>query len=913
MALIGRETALAQVDRLLESLPSGGGALLLRGERGSGRSTVLQGIRRRADQSGYAVVSARGTAAEEDMPYAALHQLLWPLRGAMDDLPGPWRRSLEAALSPRTAGEVDRFQAGVAVLELLVAAAAQRPLVVLIDDAHRVDAGSLDIFAFVGRRMASAQIAIIAALDTGGSNALAEARLPELVLPRLDQPDAVELMAQEVGELDDRLRRHVLELAAGHPLALVELGRAARDHQTPLLAQPVPDLPLSPRLVEAIADETELGSGAPGAVLLVAAVDPETSLDELIEVAGRVSAGPVDISDVSTAVGSGLVSIVDGCLVFRDELSRTAVLASAESIRVQAVRRALADIVDAGTRRGALHAAAVAGGPDEELAERLTAVARDLRRIGQPARAAATFEAAAGLSEDPHQRVQRLISASLSAVELGAPQAALRLLDQARRLPGDDGELAMIEWQRRVLREAWTMPDEQGVRLLTDAFASSSDPEAALTAFMPLALTCWWSDPEPGVRRTMHLAALRIGSVDDTRVAAISALADPDEAAPLIAERLTRVTGADITNPLESFYLAVAAQSVGAWHEAHRLLGPAVGQIRRRGHSGALANALTFQAFGALHTGDWSFCREVAEEAHALALEVSRERLALSNLLCIARSATLGSADDDEVHELLGRATEAAWISGLSAADANIRSARVNLASAEGRWDQVYDELLPLFVRDRGTPHPMVRSGWQIFDLVEACHALGRPAEAARLLADFQGGSVRLPRTLVASAVACARPLTVLDEAAEQQFRGALELDLSPSPFLRARLLLAYGRWLARQRRTSEAVPMLRTARDELAMVGAIRFVEATRRELRAAGDGPQLVTAPVSLEALTAHERRIAELAADGLTNSQIAELLQLSPRTISSHLYRIYPKLEVTSRTQLRDVLSRPEVTAP
>ena len=150
-----------------------------------------------------------------------------------------------------------------------------------------------------------------------------------------------------------------------------------------------------------------------------------------------------------------------------------------------------------------------------------------------------------------------------------------------------------------------------------------------------------------------------------------------------------------------------------------------------------------------------------------------------------------------------------------------------------------------------------------------------------------------------------ARALLAGEDDAERLFQAALDADLRAWPFDRARLLLGYGAWLRRRRRAAESRAPLRTARDALDALGAVAWGERARQELRATGETSRPRT-PETRDRLTPQELQIAQLAAEGLSNREIGHRLYLSHRTVGSHLYRIFPKLGISGRRELRDVLA-------
>lgn len=854
MALAGREDALRALDSLLTRLPRQGGALLFRGARGLGRSALLEVARERAEAAGYAVLAASGTAEETAPPYAGIHQLLRPLRANVE------------APAPGRADEVDRLRVGVAVLEALTGAAAERPLVVLIDDAHWLDERSRELLAFAGRRVVAAPIAVVV---TAEGQALRDAHLPEVELEPLDRAAARELLGPFA--LPERLADAVLAQAEGSPVALTELARAARDRADALLAEPVLRLPVSARLGGVLRSRVEAFGDRTRALLLAVAVDPDATLDEALAAAGA----DVTLADAGEAIDAGTVEPHARGLRFTSSLTASALISAAGPAQVQAVHAAFAARLDDPLRR-ALHAAAGAVEPDDALAAAVAGAATALRRSGAPAEAAAAYEVAARMSESGPDKVRRLLSASLVALDLGLPPVVRRLLDETERLGPPPRLAPVLEWQRRLLAGDWPVPDDAESARLIDALVAGPDADAALTALMPLAMGCWWADPSPRIRAVMVESAARLARrTADPRADAIAALADPAGALERVRARLAAPAPED---PLDAVQLAIAAQAVGAWREAHRLIRPAVERLRRQGHAGALAHALIHQAHGAFYVGDWTVAVAVGREAHELAACAGRPRQAFAGLLAHARAlALIGDAG-----AALAEAEALAARSGLAGADAVLRSARASLALAAGDPERAAAELTPPFATP--VPQAMVRAGWEIFDLAEALVAVGRHDEAATRVRAFSpyalGG-------LATAAVGCAR--TLIDH-------GAAVPDPAPWPFLRARTLLAHG---GRKRATD----LLRAAREELAIVGAVHFAARAERELQTAGDART-----PGIAELTPHELRIARLAASGLSNPEIARHLDVSPRTIASHLYRVFPKLGVTSRAQLRGVLQEP-----
>jgi DNA-binding CsgD family transcriptional regulator len=191
-----------------------------------------------------------------------------------------------------------------------------------------------------------------------------------------------------------------------------------------------------------------------------------------------------------------------------------------------------------------------------------------------------------------------------------------------------------------------------------------------------------------------------------------------------------------------------------------------------------------------------------------------------------------------------------------------------------------------------------------VLDLVEAGVRSGQTDRLTAVLAELEAIVARSEPPVLSVELSCAKPLIARDDDAEALFLSALERDLTDFPFQRARTLFSFGRWLRRQRRSADSREPLRAAAESLEALGATRWSRRARQELRATGEtiGPHAD----ARDRLTAQELQIAQLAAHGLSNREIGDRLFLSHRTIGSHLYRIFPKLGITARSQLRDALA-------
>jgi hypothetical protein len=391
--LVGRAAETERVDALLDHLRQGGAALVIRGDPGIGKSALLQHAGERAGDLGAAVLTTIGTESEAELAFAGLYELLRPVINRMGSLPEPQRRSLEAAFGLAAEVEPDPFRVALAAYKLVCDAADITPLFVVVDDAHWLDRSSLAVLTFIARRLGSEPVALAVAVRRGYVTLLDDARLPLLELGPLDAAVSVEILERHAPDLTPMARDHVLEQAAGNPLALVELARARpgperlRDRLAPAPAT------LTARLEDASAARLGDLPGPTRLVLLAAALDAGAPIEELLACATLLHGTAVTVRSVDLAVAVGLVDLVEGEIRFRHPLVRSAVQQAALPPQTIAAHRALADVV-ADPERQLWHRASAAVGTDDAVADGLDAHARAARG---PA-----LERAATLTADPY-------------------------------------------------------------------------------------------------------------------------------------------------------------------------------------------------------------------------------------------------------------------------------------------------------------------------------------------------------------------------------------------------------------------------------------------------------------------------------------------------------------------------------
>jgi DNA-binding CsgD family transcriptional regulator len=898
--LIGRGDEIARIDALVDRLPQRGGALVVRGEPGIGKSALLHRARDRAGTIGARALAAVGVESEAELAFAVLHQLLAPISAGIQALPEPQRRALEAAFGVTDELEPDPFHVALAAYRLVCDAADAAPLLLVVDDAHWVDRSSLGVLTFIARRLESEPVALVAAVRDGYAMALEDARLPVLALERLSARAAGALLDRGAPELHPVVRARVLAEAAGNPLALVELARTSPPAR-PGLADATPTL--SARLEQAFAARLDDLPRETRLVLLAAALDSGALLEEVLAAAARCHQGPVTAAALDPAVAVGLVDLVDTRIRFGHPLMRSAVRQAALPAQALAMYAALAEVV-ADDERRLWHRAMAAVGHDEDVADALESHAQVARRRGAVTVAAAALERAAALTADPHRKGERLVRAAELAYDLGLVDVVQRLLHQAEPLEVGPLEAARLAWLRQMVGgEVWF---ETGAAKTFVTIAAQmldgGDADMALRSLVPIALRSWWTRARTRTRQYIVDAAEGAGVADDDpRLLAVIALAHPEASAPVVLERVARTRLHEVADPIAAMYAGVAAGASGDWALGAPFLARAVARLREQGRLGMLTQALVHYAFATTYSGDWHTAAAAGAEASRLARDSRQPQFGLTGALIAAHVTALRGIDGD-VEAMLARPEQAlrAMNGGPMLAPAHL--ARGAAALGDGRDEDAFRHLWPIFDESDPVFHRFVR-WWAVLDLVEA--ARGEHAEqVAHVVATLEAIADRSAPPILTAGLVCARPLLAGDDEAEALFAAALRHELTGHPFLRARTLFAYGSWLRRRRRVADSRAPLRAASELFETLGATRWRRRARQELRATGEriGRR---PPDARDRLTAQELQIARLAADGLSNREIGERLFLSHRTIGSHLYRIFPKLQITARAQLRGAL--------
>jgi DNA-binding CsgD family transcriptional regulator/tetratricopeptide (TPR) repeat protein len=896
--LLGRERDLAELYALVDGIEDRGGALVVRGEAGIGKSALLAAAKERALEQGATVVSTTGALSEAQLAFAGLHQLLHPLLDRLDLLPDPQRQALETAFGIAEGEAPDLFLVGLATLGLVAERAADRPLFFVIDDAHWLDRASAEVLGFVARRVESDPAVLLFAVREGLSSSFEDADLPELRIARLDRDASDALLDLSATTLPVELRSRILEEAAGNPLALIELPAAAAERGTGA-AQSDP-LPLTARLEQTFASRLTTLDPDVQRLLLLAALE-EIELAELSRAAGR----PLGPDDLAPAVAAGLGTLDAGGFRFRHPLIVSAVKQAATTDQLRSAHAALAEALSDAPDRAVWHRAAAAAGPDETIADDLHAAAQRAANRGARDVAVSAFERAAKLTPETERRALRLYLAGELALELGRSSESARLLRAAQQVGLPAVEAAIASFDLEVAESTWSGPtlirDLAGI---ARELVATGEGERAMEALVTMAVRAYWELLDDETRREVAAISDEVMlPADDPRRLYVLALIDPLGRGKQIVEHIGRMSPIGMSDPELLFRVGVAAASAWAWNLALPFLRKAATGARAQGRVNRLGHTLVFESWADLHRGAVHHAITRAAEGARIAEEIRAPRYAVAARL--AQAIAGAEQGEDETPDRLIAEAEALLVPvGPTPMLSLTAFARGRLALAGERFGEAYEHFVRIFDPTGVAFHPFVR-GWALADLADATVRGEGDLDLVRgYFAEWDQIATTTLAPHLQVQVAYAAAILAPDAVAEKHFRAAIAAGRADWPFYVARSQLAYGEWLRRHRRMTQSRAPLREAAETFDALGLLRYAERARRELRASGESVRR-REPGAWAQLSPQELQIAQLAADGLSNREIGEQLYLSHRTVESHLYRLFPKLGITSRTQLRHAL--------
>ncbi|HEY6886463.1 MAG TPA: AAA family ATPase [Solirubrobacter sp.] len=900
--LVGRSGELARMRAFLDTVGERGNALVLCGEPGIGKSVLLDAARAAARERGFRILITAGVETESGLPYAGLHRLLQPLLGELDALPAPQREMLRTAFGLSEGDGGDLFLAGLGTLGLLATEASRQALLVVVDDLHWLDAASREVIAFVGRRIEADPIVLIAATRDHPDVDLG---LPKQPLEGLDAEAARALLDRSAPGLDAPLRQRILREAAGNPLALAELPVTV-DQLNASLEGPM--VPISARLEQAFAHRLREAGPETRSLLLILAADVTSPLATVLAAGERLLGRPITVAALQPVLDAELVSLDGSGLRFRHPLVRSAIYQAAPLQLRHTAHAALAELLADQPDRRAQHRAAAAVGPDESVARDLEQMGLRALRRGAALQASAAFARAAELSVDPDGRVRRLLAAAEPAFEAGRADLVKTLVEQARRLPLHPRDQGRVEWLSEIFHDGAGPGQGDASRVLNlidlaRRAESDSDREGATALLMAAALRAWWGNSEAWVRRRVAEAVDALDDpATDPRLVAALAMAEPITGATRVSGLVAEADATGRVDPRSVHLLGLASHAIGDCDAALRLLTIASDGLREQGRLALLAQALVMRSVDSIIVGDWAAGHPAAFEAARLADETGQPIWHSGATGSLAALAAL-HGDVAAAERLAAKALAISKAAATTAVLGWLYIVRAIIAQTAGRYDEAYDVVERIF--DPCDPsHHLSDQFLGVTFLADAAVGCGRVDEARAIIEGLErlAGSERELR--MRWGVLYARALLADDARADAEFTAALAAPWSARPFTRARLQLAYGMWLRRRRRVVESREPLRIARSGFDALDAPAWGERARQELRAAGEASD-ARRRQAWDDLSPQELQIVQLAASGLSNREIGQRLYLSHRTVASHLYRAFPKLGITSRSQLNGVL--------
>jgi DNA-binding CsgD family transcriptional regulator len=903
--LVGRGQELGILNELIADAKGCGAAIVVLGEPGMGKSSLLRAAADAGRAASLQVLLTTGIEAEAQLPFAGLHQLLRPVFSAATGLPVTQRRALAAAFGTEDGQKPEPYMIALAALNLLADVAAERPVLVIADDVQWLDQPSQEVLTFIARRVNADPIVVIGSVRTGYDIAFAAAGLPELDVQGLDDTSARAVLAEHGGDLSYASQQRILREAQGNPLALVELPAVLRAVPGP----PPETLPLTARLERAFAARIDGLPSRTRDAVLVAAVDDCDELLEILAGASGLAGQPVGVGALDQAAAAGLIRFDDLHVHFRHPLVRSGVLQRETVMRRHAAHAALAEVLAGQPYRRTWHRAQSITGPDDQVAGELEASSRIALRRGSPAGAIWVLERAAQLTTDPARRGRLLLLAAEHAFGLGRADLVDQLVSRAASTSLSRLDRARVEWLREIFSDG--MPGDAARVLELCATAreaiAAGDSGLALNLLLGAALRCWWADAGADARaRVIEVTGLLTGRAsDDARYVAALGVAEPVLQGGRVIELLSQVVIERVTEADSLRLLGMAAHAVGDPVRAADFLGRSETRLREQGQLGLLPQVRGMQCPVYLELGDWAQVGEAAEESRRFAQETGQPIWDNCQLVNEARSAAL-HGDSDRALQMASEGEYSPTMRNFNDMRCCLQLARGFALISSGRHVEAVDALLRVFDPADPAYHQRERFSGIMFLAEAAVHA-SRRDDARRVIAELERVAAITPAPLLHVQLSYARAVLADDADAEELYLAAIGQDLTRWPWVQARLRLAYGRWLRRQRRAAESRVPLRLAQATFDLIGARSWADQARAELRASGERIATQQQGAAEAALSAQELQIARLAAEGLSNPEIGERLYLSPRTVASHLYRIFPKLDITSRAQLARRLER------
>lgn len=895
--VIGRERETAVLRDALRDVASGGSAFVVDGEAGIGKSSLVADAIASAETMGVRTITTAGTLAESAEPYAALHMLLYPLRAAIADLPGPQRRALDVAFGVVNGVQPSPLLAGLAALTLLSDAAAERPLLVVAEDLHWIDAPSEWALRMMARRVGEDPIVMV--MTTRNTDLTETPGIRRLHLAPLDDSAAGTLLDGIPGAPRGQARRDLVLRAEGNPLALYELGRSAAAERTR-------ERPVVGRVErEFAARYAELDQSVRLAILAVA-LSGGGSAEEAARVAARaIGRFPPPTWTEQASASSLLEWVAPRAIRFRHPLVQSAVLATAPPTSRTAVLRSLVLEHEDDPARTIWWRAELATGPDDPLADEIAALGEERTAMSDPFAASRAYERAAELTSDVARRVERRIVAAELAGLSGRISDASILVQRARDEAPDRLLAARAAWVAETLptgRTGLAVGDLGPALHAVSEMQTAGGVEHATAALLYLAAIAWdhTTEANPGDPMLVVIDALALPD-DDPRSILLAARTEPVARGDRVLELALAAAPAS-TDEESAWLLGYALNLVGEIDTARVLLDRALASMRARGELRTFPQALMGTSMTTYLAGDVAKARVLAEQAASLGRDLGDAGFSAAARCALAWFDALEGAQPD-VERIAGGSAAGAQVLRSSAMRATLLGAAGAASLVSGRATDALERLRCLFDADHDAFNPSF-AVMTSHDYVDAALESGNRADAEQRLADLEQLYARWHAPMVRAAIDYARLALAPDDELESAW-ATLQHDRWPMPYVRARALLRLGRRLRRTGQNDTARAVLHAALEGFEAMPAPAWADRARDAIRATGERLP-ASGRRSVELLTPQELRVCELAARGMSNRAIGEHLFVSPRTVGAHLYAAFQKLGISTRQQLPAVLT-------
>ena len=897
--LVGRQNELSRLTRMLATDTDR--AVVVSGEPGVGKTALIDHLCAFAVAEGWRVVRAQGSQAEESFALGGLNQIVLALRDCQAELEEHDRAVLVPVLIGDTRTEVSVLPLAAAMLNLLAVAAQARPVLLVVDDVHWLDSISAEVLGALGRRLAHPRVRIVAGRRVPYESVFSTTGWVDVPVAALGAEDSVRLLQRSGTVLTTGATAAILAVACGNPLALAELPRFAGSISAATSQYGSRALPLTARLVAVFGDRTRQLDADVRADLLRSALDGSPA--PMV----RTTNSRYSIHNGEAAMAVGLL-VVDplGQYVFRHPLVCAAVIHQSTPEERRAAHRDLAELYSDVLFRRASHLAAAVTGPDQDVADMLGEAALLSLRLGGIPAAINWLREAAALSTDPKRR--NVLSAEAVFVTTRAGR-----IDEARELLVN-GESDATQFALAALTDCYQALHANGEvisthRRLLEALTKVDElDEQVVNRLVNLLLSVAGYADDDRLRTLTNTCIAKVQSRVAPAVLLYHQTGADDIASSAKAIRSTLESYAAVLSEVPARYvlmMSYPAYCINAMAAFRTPLRTAVTQVSAHGASLDAIEGGHVVLLDLIATGSWDEAEQIGTQCLEMAAGVHGSELLRQTCLTDLGLLAACRGDLETARRYFAEVTAWAKPRGLNLLLRFAHRIAVRVAFAEGDYEAAYQAAIKISPPGQFPRHNIL-VGDDMLDMVEALIHTGRLEEARAHAVEAMRLNLAEVSPRVEALCMAMTAMTAPDAEAEERYRSALaHPGIVEFPFEHTRILLAQGMWLRKMRRYTEARAVLESAAGRFDELGSRPWAERARAELRASGASLKYVLGEAV--PLSAQECRVAQLAAAGYTSKEIAVNINLSPRTVDSHLAAAFRKLGITRRAGLGDALRK------